>query len=197
MSTAPDSRVLDCVRTNYKALVRFDKDFRAAQSLLGYVTTLNFNAESELDLRMGWGVIAQNHAALSVFHFGKSLLAIRTYAGRVPASDGPIDTTQLRLAWKLYQREFPHVENVRHAIAHAGELNSTPERMAAHSESRGSTFGYVVDRGKVIGSARLRIGMKGQWFELDIGEQTAQTLAHIIGEVGRALPSPLTVGVLR
>jgi hypothetical protein len=184
--------LIECVQINYRSLLRFDKEFLAALSLLGQ-TTLEM-AKNGAEKRLGWTSIAHNHAALSVWHFGKSLHTVRAYAGLASAACGqPAETNLMRAAWKRYCTEFPHVDNVRHAIAHAGELNSTPEKMATHTVSRGATFGYIVGDGQLVGSAKLRIGFQGKWFELDVGMTTATTLEQIISQVDQALP-PLLKG---
>lgn len=191
MPDPTNQQIAECVRVNYRMLLRFEAEFRASLSLLVTLTTRTNIDDARINEHMIWGDLARNSAALSVFHFGKCLHAIRSSAGRLPARYGAIDTSELKLASQRYESNFPHVDNVRHSIAHAGELNSTPQKAATHGTSSGSFFGYAFFDGAIVGSARLQIGLDGQRFDLDIGEPTAQRLSQIVSQVGLALPSSL------
>jgi len=43
-----------------------------------------------------------------------------------------IDTKILDSASEMFDRNFPDAENLRHAVAHSGELHNTPEKYERH-----------------------------------------------------------------
>jgi hypothetical protein len=89
-----------------------------------------------------YGEIAARDAALSLYHFGCSLNAMRKQIPASASHAGKVDALKVRNARKQFQSDFPHIDNVRHGVAHAGELYETPEKMKANqpTERRGATF---------------------------------------------------------
>jgi hypothetical protein len=79
-----------------------------------------------------YGIVAAKEGALNIYHFGCSLDALRGQVGRCPSTRGTVDIVKLRQADKLFKRHFPNADTIRHAVAHAGEIWTSPARAKQH-----------------------------------------------------------------
>jgi hypothetical protein len=66
---------------------------------------------------------------MTVFHFGKSLLAIRTSMKKSPTIQAEVDHNALREAAKLLERDFPNYDLARHAAGHRAEAMASLEEL--------------------------------------------------------------------
>jgi hypothetical protein len=140
-------------------------------------------------------IIAARDGALNLFHFGKSLDAIRVLAPHCPVSVFSINTERLSTAVDAFDAQFPNVDNIRHAIAHAGELSDSPSKLRSnimrkikvwHGGSAGP--GGVFRHG--VYERTFSIGKSGKVFTLAIDGSTTRKLNDIILLVDGAFASP-------
>lgn len=109
-------------------LQRYITDFAAAISLMDIpVPEPKPNSDDHTTI-IQWHFIAARDGAMSVYHFGKTLHALHSsYGSLLPTLWKAVDTNQFKIAWRLFDSQFPHIDLIRHAVAHSGELTRTPK----------------------------------------------------------------------
>jgi hypothetical protein len=75
---------------------------------------------------MNYRMIAARDGALNIFHFGCSLEALKKQLARCPSLASRTNAVKLRNAIKQFGSYFPHADNVRNAVAHAGSFFLLP-----------------------------------------------------------------------
>lgn len=102
------------------------------------------NYLKELISWMNAGAIPIRDAAMTAYHFGKTIEAIReSNLKKCPTFRALVDQGQLRQQWRLFTKSrFPHYARMRHAVAHHGEVRSTPEWHRQHVGASGLTTTY-------------------------------------------------------
>jgi hypothetical protein len=135
-------------------------------------------------------MIAARDGALNIYHFGRSLAAIRNQLGACRSITN-IDRKKVREAGKVFRLHFPHVDSVRHAIVHAGELYNTPAKMENEELKRHTSFGAA--GGTLMSALSERtysIGFEGEVFSVTLDNQTISILITIRNSVDSAFPVP-------
>lgn len=97
-----------------------------------------------------WDEMAGRDAAMTIFHFGEALAAIRSAMKDTPTIRAEADHNSLREAAKLLRREFPNYELARHAAAHRAEAVASLDTIKKHAVDCGNgkrrfVWGVVVD----------------------------------------------------
>ena len=76
-----------------------------------------------------WKQIAARDAAMTIYHIGRAISAIRTKnLPLCPTLGALTDHAALREADRRFERAFPHYELIRHAIGHAAEIMATRQK---------------------------------------------------------------------
>lgn len=104
-----------------------------------------------------WKYVAARDGAMSIFHFGKTIEGTRSSFHHVPAIKEHVDHDILREAKKDFDKNFPMYIKMRHALAHAGELTSTPKShdnntIKGSASKAGIVFGPEAEGGMVTNS---------------------------------------------
>jgi hypothetical protein len=74
-----------------------------------------------------WRFIACNECALQLHHLRERMEKIKGYKLAACPSIAPVvDKGELRIATTLLDKQFPNIDQLRHAIAHAGEFDTLP-----------------------------------------------------------------------
>jgi len=126
-------------------LESYSKDFAFALQLFDYCQAecnkiyTNPNHPSEPKVFdshkfTSWQFIAARDGAMSIYHFGKTYEDIRKTIKENLNMFSYIDDRKLKESGKLFRELFPNFEAVRHAVAHAGDLDD--ERHAASIPER-------------------------------------------------------------
>jgi hypothetical protein len=136
-------------------------------------------------------MIAARDGALSIFHFKCSLEAIKKQLPRCPSIAAKVDAVKIREALKQLSAFFPHTDNVRNAIAHAGERFSSPERIKEHSMKLPRYGpGFAIDEGGHLLSAlherTYSVGNLGEVFSLTLDQTAVSNLQQVISSVQQA-----------
>jgi hypothetical protein len=140
-------------------------------------------------------MIAARDGALNIFHFGCSLEAIKKQLPKCASMAQRSDAVKLRNAVKQFKNYFPHADNVRHAIAHAGELFSSPEKIKANeqkSDHQGIGFSSLAG-GHLIGAIYERtysVSNHGLVFSVTLDNESIAKLVHIVSLVDDAFQGP-------
>lgn len=127
---------------------------------------------------MKWEFIAARDGAMTIYHFKKTMKAIRGSVGAAPSLLEQVDTEKLKLASNLLDSYFPRADKLRDLVAHAAETtikpfapNTTNEQrpnvLVLHSlagrrytsDYRGETFSYELSEASMgkLNSVKLRI----------------------------------------
>jgi hypothetical protein len=170
-------------------------DFAAAVALLDYVEKAGADVEAVSPgnckpieivrvvhaLKL-WNGMAGRDAAMTIFHFGKTLAAIRTCLNGLSSIKGDVEHTRLRAAAKRFRQDFPNFEKLRHVVGHRAETTASATSLKEHSASGVFILGTLKDRTYTITfDGGLRI--------LAIDHQTRGNLAEIANEIFSAFPN--------
>lgn len=128
-----------------------------------------------------WCEMAARDAVLTVYHFEKTIAAIRSVMRDVPVLISQVEHSWLRAAAKRTRLEFPHAEKARHAVGHRAELTDSVKSIKAHSEAGTFVFGRLASR-------VYTVSFEGVHRELAIDEGNRQKLAQIAHDVYSAFP---------
>lgn len=140
-----------------------------------------------INLIVSWRFTAAHEGALLIFHFGKSLEAVRDQLSKSPAIAA--DRLIIRRALKTYRGNFPNAEIIRHATAHAGELQNTPAKLRkskAESPISAWAAGHSPER---IDHDKYVASMEGNSFKYEVSDASIAKLEEIIGLVDVSLLS--------
>jgi hypothetical protein len=139
-------------------------------------------------------VIAAKEGAMNIYHFRCTLDAIRKQIGRCPTTRDTVDALLVKKAVGLFTRHFPNTNNIRHAIAHAGEKFVSPGKAKQHrqKEAHVRASGGMSGAGGVLDAALFNrtysVGWEGAVFELQIDESSIAKLAEIMNLALSAFP---------
>jgi hypothetical protein len=145
-----------------------------------------------------WRRLAGRDGAMTIFHFGKSIEGAGKTLGACPTVLRGLDKSKLRSAKKMFADLFPNYEVIRHAIAHEGELWSTPTKMEKNivnkPENMGSLSGLGIDTLIIRGSFikdYFTSTIGGRVYSYDLSRATLANLEHVKFEFYSAfLPVP-------
>lgn len=182
-----EEEVCGCVSVNRMNLSSFLEDFALAVQLFdllergGGPPSVGVFGGVFINYRM----IAAKEGAMNIFHFRCSLEALRRQVVMCPRTRGIVDVKRLKKAASHFNQQFPHAENVRNAVAHAGEIWASTKTAREHRQQRDYTSpqGSFSAAGSFL-SAMLTdrtfsIGWKGAVFEVRMHTETANELAKI------------------
>lgn len=132
-----------------------------------------------------WRIIAARDGALNIYHFSCSLDAVRQ---QVPKST---DISKLRTAVKLFNSYFPHACNIRHAIAHAGELVKNPGKIKENIQKADyQSIDFISAAGNLITNALYErtysVGHEGAGFFLQMDATSIDKPSRVISLVEEA-----------
>ena len=142
-----------------------------------------------------WKQIAARDAAMTIYHIGRAISAIRTKnLPLCPTLGALTDHAALREADRRFERAFPHYELIRHAIGHAAEIMATPAKTAENALSgtysdpggitaTGEDFGLVSLDGR-----RYSVTIRKQVMSYSLSKASLAELAACIAAVRAALP---------
>jgi hypothetical protein len=179
---------------NLIQLSRLVDDFAAAVALLDYVEKSGADVEvvspgSSKPIEIArvvhalklWNDMAGRDASMTVFHFGKTLAAIRSGLSGLSSIKGDVEHARLRATAKRFRQDFPNFEKTRHGAGHRAELTASVSSLSEHSASGVFIFGTLKDRTYTVTFA-------GGRRTLAIDHQTRGNLAEIANEIFAAFP---------
>ncbi len=113
------------------------EDFEAAIELYDFSTEAagftgvnkRFDTPEELRKRnrmRHWRIIAAKDGALTLYHFGETVDAIRGGMRNCPVLRSLVDTKKLKEADKQFESDFPNYVKLRHAVAHQTVVAKAP-----------------------------------------------------------------------
>jgi hypothetical protein len=130
------------VSTNLQSFEAHVRDFQSALALYNYCQLLR-NGPNMGDA-CNWSFIAARDGAMSVYHSYRALDGIRQTLTKAPTLVAMVNRAALKSAGKIFHERFSSFEDVRDAVAHAGEKTKTPEQYAKHSFSGNMNEGGII-----------------------------------------------------
>jgi hypothetical protein len=155
------------------------RQFQTALDLFTHAEALIRKDLSSHTRFQGWLFIAARDAALTIYHFGHVLQATRGRIRRCPTLKPFYRAQSMRLAHKLYEANFGHIERIRHAIGHTGEMISTPEnlkRMQGGGQDRQPSL--IISH---LSNRKFQTTHDGELFSFEIADETLKMLERITG----------------
>lgn len=128
-----------------------------------------------------WSEMAGRDAVMTVYHFEKTISAIRSALNAIPSVKSDVEHENLRAAARRFRQEFPDSEKARHAVGHRAELTASIKSIKAHSEAGAFVFGRLRSRAYTV-------SFDGIHRELAIDNSNRQKLAEIAHGVFSAFP---------
>jgi hypothetical protein len=130
-------------------------------------------------------IIAARDGALNLFHFRCSLEAFRRQTEAIRRNIGIPDRDDIRTLLVELDRKLPHIDVIRNAIAHAGELHDTPKKISsAIQKKRRVAHGIETGVGGIFKEGLFEktysIGKNGKIFSLEITKETASILTEVV-----------------
>ncbi|MEB2843796.1 hypothetical protein [Endobacterium cereale] len=182
---------------NLVQLNGFVNDYTAAVALHAFVIeTRNRLLDARgLDLSMIhrkqeglrlWDEMAGRDAAMTVFHFGKTLHNVRTSLRRTPTIKDKVNDDDLRNARRELERQFRHYEIARDAVGHRAESLESVEKIKRDSVRDSS--GHRYQMGYIEGDNYVAT-YKGQKLSVGLDEKTLRALTQIARQVYSAFPA--------
>lgn len=142
-----------------------------------------------LEMFWGWKTVAARDGAMTIWHFGKRMAGAQTTLMKhCPTVSAAINRSKLKMAGQLFRESFLGHEDMRHGVAHAGEMVSTPELRTKNAfygsyESETLWFGPshdVVVSDILIGNHFTTMGFDGKIVSYELSSATAQRLDNVL-----------------
>jgi hypothetical protein len=169
---------IPAVKDLYAHLTGLEYSVQAWEAaFLLYVTAKNPPAPISRDVARRWQFVACNECILELFHLRSRLEKIQAVKLRNCPSIRPhVDMVGLKAARKALDEYFPHIEPLRHAVAHKGQNEAHPELHAPDGQF--ALYG--------IRENRFVAPYEGEYRFLDITQESLQRIAEVVTEYLRA-----------
>ncbi|HZG45442.1 MAG TPA: hypothetical protein VEZ41_04135 [Allosphingosinicella sp.] len=184
----------DHVRRLLRLQTSFYEHFAEAVALFEYCRS---EWSGYQPLPNAWAFIASRDAGMSIWHFGETLLALRSGFKDCATFRASVNFEAVREAWRSYGKCFPFAEQMRHAIAHAANLDKTVadrEANALKSPVEVAGTGVTIDGrlGEGLIGDRFMTNINGQLVEFAMSWDTTRSLLEILHQTFSAFPPPAT-----
>jgi hypothetical protein len=183
LSRLPDSERNVAADIDYLIQGLYTYVFRidAAAKLTTYANTLHFSrpqllphSDSKFFISMEWRQMAGRDAAMSLFHFQRTLEALRQKALREGTTlRKGVDFGKLRIAWKLYDSQFKDVVRMRHTVGHEAEFYSSLEARTLHSGNPNVFVEFLMT------DSTLSMSSHGRLVSVEVSQKTVDKLERI------------------
>lgn len=162
---------------------------------VGQADMLTFNRNMHM-LKL-WDEMAGREAAMTVFHLGKSLAAIRATMKDAPTVRADTDHNALREAAKLLEREFPNYELARHAAGHRAEAMASFDTLKKHAVDLGDRQQFIPG---VVQDHTYVATFEKRELRVNLTENSRLKLAQVVSLIYSAFPKfsgllpPINIG---
>jgi hypothetical protein len=171
------SQIRQCVEQFKAAVALFEQASPIANS---YDHFRSGQGETALQ----WCLMTGRDGAITLFNRSKLIEAVKGMVGQIASIRPKVDHQKLKLAKKRFDAAFPGVENIRHAVAHAGELVSSPYEMRRNSATKGFTNPNLMAKGTLfLGGSfiedRFTLTHEGEVFSYSVSTASVRKLESI------------------
>lgn len=130
-----------------------------------------------------WMFIAARAAAMEVYHYWHIACALKSTVGRCASVRHLIDDAAIQGAIHILEGSFDPIELRRHAISHAAEMVTTPERFQNHFPS--DTGDWLISALDVDGTLKLK--HTGQKMTISVSDASIVKLDNITRRIFAAI----------
>jgi hypothetical protein len=189
-----EKSIVECITFNRNNLSTFVGNFYYSVALFELLERGgNPSAGVSGGVFINYRMIAARDGALNIFHFGKTLEAIKLCVPRCPPSALIVNTENVDCAIQQFKECFPNIDYIRHAIAHAGELNNAPTKLKASTTRKSrQAHGISVGPGGIFSHGLFEksyhVSRSGKIFTVTIDQATLDKLVAIGKLVTNAIP---------
>lgn len=168
------------------AVALYDHVFGLRQSVhnVGDAELLTFT--KTMNLLNIWYDIAGREAAMTVYHIGKALEAIRSNLRSAPTIKADVIDDMLRKASSGLQRAFPNYSSVRNAVGHRAEIFATLDDVKRHAidieGGRQFVWGVMEGRDYVVTYKKVKA-------RVSLTDEACRELNAIVATVYSAFPA--------
>ena len=147
--------------------------------------------------RAWWRFVPAQQGALAIWHFRKSLDALRTSVNRHRSISSAVDTSAIKAAIEVtFRAKFPDWHELRFGVAHYSEAHFSTERGQAHSAPGPSVFGLEIPladqlQATAIVNGRFGMTVDGKEVSYAVSQQSVEALRTIYDQVIDALEVPV------
>jgi len=181
---------------NLQALNAYVNDYAAAiglhlhiDGLRKQVQNVNIRGTIEFTKNMHaldlWNQMAGREACMTVFHFGKSLNAIRSTMKDTPTIRAITKHDLLREANRDLETNFPNYNDARHAAGHRAEAISSLDAVKKHAVDHGHMKEYLP--GRIVEDTYVTT-FEGRRIEVELTERKRKALSVITDKIYSAFP---------
>lgn len=165
---------------------RFARQFAASVALFAYSS--NFDRDfSGRSLMMDWMPMGGREASMALYHLCKVMEGLH-FKHIAPEFSKFVDYDKLASARKRFRTEFPSIESLRLSVAHAGELQSTPEKKERTYARESTSSDFDILEGGYLGMTDVIVGnryqntVNGQVVECDLSLDRVLVLNSVLQE---------------
>jgi hypothetical protein len=162
-------------------LFHYRMQFAAALALFDSAPFLEKTNPEQAGIIGEWRFIAARDSAMSIYHVGRGIEAIRASMKDYPLTRQMIDHDLLRAASKEFEKAFPSYLAMRHAIAHNAE-NMLPSKRGRHAMG-GDGEGALIQHHLDLARRQYGFSFNGEYVATTISNETFQTLTTIVDRV--------------
>jgi hypothetical protein len=140
-------------------------------------------------------IIAARDAAMNLFHFRSSLQGLTRQIPHCPSYGSSQTLGKISGALVRFDQYFPKTDNIRNAIAHAGQLNNAPSKMKGN-EQRKQRRANGIESGPGgiflhgLFERTYTIGKSGKLLSLQVDGSSIMKIAETVQLVNSAFASP-------
>ena len=182
-----ERRAYDCVNLNRQNLSRFIWEFERTIELFALIEQLDRSRPTGTYGFIGplrdpisyYRIIAARDGALNAYHFFRTLKAVHDQLLECPSICREVDSAAVAMALAEFDAMFPNIGRVRQAVAHAGELVSSPAKMAVTMRQ-----GHYLAGG--LAGNTFSIGHSGKTFSITLDKSSVAVLSNIKAMIDRA-----------
>ena len=168
------------------ALCRAVELFNFADTHANMWSKSPYNGDGQLRMFLSWKLIAARDGAMSIYHFTKAMEGANYWANKSKSIGPFVQREVTKAAGKNLREAFPRIEAIRHAVAHAGEINKSRDHVKEHSIQRGLDNSFVksdntsnVIINNCLSGATFTMTWQGELLEYDINSVSAQALQAV------------------
>jgi hypothetical protein len=186
-----DQSVRDCIFKNVVSLTVLLEQLKKAVALFDLIERTDSPSDVLRNEYFEYRMIAARDGALAVFHFGCCLEAIKKQLPRSNSLSAVVEIVKIRDIATRFSALFPHVDHVRHGIAHAGQVFESPEKIKQTGmKVRRYGPGFAVDEGGYLLSAlndrTYSVGNRGEVFSITLDPTAISNLHSVLSSVQEA-----------
>lgn len=145
----------------------------------------------EMDIFRAWSPLAARDGAMTLFHFSKTLDALKACVANCPSISRVVDHDEFRDIRRSFKKQFPDFEGVRHGVAHSGELLKDQKRRELNSVTGPIALGGGLELsegaqmmgGEIIINRHFKKVYEGRLVSYELSPENWQFLEQLVDRI--------------